>query len=110
MEALLHAVKDVRCVVVGDVMLDRYVTGTAGRISPEAPVPVVQVEADTSEVGGAANVAHNVVSLGGRCAVVGVAGYDSGGVLLRRELDALGVVTGGLIQTEGRPTTVKTRV
>ena len=110
MEALLHAAKDVRCVVVGDVMLDRYVTGTAGRISPEAPVPVVQVEAETSEVGGAANVAHNVVSLGGRCAVVGVAGYDSGGVLLRRELDALGVVTGGLIQTEGRPTTVKTRV
>ena len=109
-EALLHAVEDVRCVVVGDVMLDRYVTGTAERISPEAPVPVVQVEAETSAVGGAANVANNVVALGGRCAVVGVAGNDSDGVLLRRELDVLGVVTGGLIQTEHRPTTVKTRV
>jgi rfaE bifunctional protein kinase chain/domain len=109
-EALLHAAGDVRCVVVGDVMLDRYVTGTADRISPEAPVPVVQVEAETSAVGGAANVAHNVVALGGTCAVVGVAGNDPGGVLLLRELDALGIVTGGLIQTEHRPTTVKTRV
>ena len=107
---LLHAAEDVRCVVVGDLMLDRYVTGTADRISPEAPVPVVQVEAETSAVGGAANVANNVVALGGRCAVVGVAGDDSGGVLLRRELDALGVLTGGFIQTETRPTTVKTRV
>ena len=110
MEALLRAAKDVRCVVVGDVMLDRYVTGTAGRISPEAPVPVVQVEAETSAVGGAANVANNVVALGGTCAVVGVAGNDSGGVQLRHELDELGVVTEGLIQTEDRPTTVKTRV
>ena len=109
-EDLLQAVKDVRCVVVGDLMLDRYVTGTANRISPEAPVPVVQVEAETSGVGGAANVANNVVSLGGKCAVVGVVGDDVGGVLLRSELDALGVVTDGLVQTEGRPTSVKTRV
>ena len=109
-EALLRAAEDVRCVVVGDVMLDRYVTGTVDRISPEAPVPVVQVETETSAVGGAANVANNVVALGGRCAVVGVAGNDSVGALLRRELDALGVATGGLLQTEHRPTTVKTRV
>jgi len=110
LEALLDAVQDVRCVVVGDVMLDRYVIGTADRISPEAPVPVVQVEAETSAVGGAANVANNVVALGGRCAVVGVVGNDSDGVLLLRELEALGVVTGGIIRTEHRPTTVKTRV
>ena len=109
-EALLRAAGDVRCVVVGDLMLDRYVTGTVGRISPEAPVPVVRVEAETSAVGGAANVAHNVIALGGSCAVVGVAGHDPGGVLLKRELGALGIVTRGLLQADRRPTTVKTRV
>ncbi len=109
-DALLRAAADVRCVVVGDLMLDRYVTGTVDRISPEAPVPVVRVEAETSAVGGAANVAHNVVALGGACAVVGVVGKDEGGLLLRRELDALGVSTRGLVDTDQRPTTVKTRV
>ncbi len=109
-DALLRAAADVRCVVVGDLMLDRYVTGTVDRISPEAPVPVVRVEAETSAVGGAANVAHNVVALGGACAVVGVVGKDEGGLLLRRELEALGVSTRGLVDTDQRPTTVKTRV
>jgi rfaE bifunctional protein kinase chain/domain len=100
----------VRCVVVGDLMLDRYVTGTVDRISPEAPVPVVRVEAESSAVGGAANVAHNVVALGGACAVVGIAGKDEGGKALKRELEALGVSTRGLVETDQRPTTVKTRV
>ena len=109
-EALLRAAGDVRCVVVGDLMLDRYVTGVVDRISPEAPVPVVRVEAETSAVGGAANVAHNVVALGGSCAAVGILGKDEGGVLLRRELEALGVSTRGLVETDRRPTTVKTRV
>ena len=109
-EELLAAAESVRCLVVGDVMLDRYVSGTAERISPEAPVPVVRVDAESSAVGGAANVAHNAVALGARCAVVGLAGNDAGGVLLKRELDRLGIDTRGLVTTDDRPTTMKTRV
>lgn len=109
-EALLATARSVRSVVVGDLMLDRYVVGSVDRISPEAPVPVVRVESESSALGGAANVAHNVVALGGRCAVVGLAGRDDGGALLRRELDRLGVDTAGLIASDDRPTTTKTRV
>ena len=110
MEALLDAAAEVRCVVVGDLMLDRYVTGSVHRISPEAPVPVVRVEAESATVGGAANVAHNAVALGASCALVGVVGDDAGGMRLKRKLDALGVVTRGVIVSHDRPTTVKTRV
>ncbi len=109
-EALLDAAAEVRCVVVGDLMLDRYVTGSVHRISPEAPVPVVRVEAESATVGGAANVAHNAVALGASCALVGVVGDDAGGMRLKRKLDALGVVTRGVIVSHDRPTTVKTRV
>ena len=109
-EQLLEAAGDVRCLVVGDLMLDHYVTGTADRISPEAPVPIVRVEAERFSVGGAANVAHNVVALGGACAVVGILGKDKDGTELRRALEALGIGTRGLVVTNQRPTTVKTRV
>lgn len=109
-EELLAAAQSVRCLVVGDVMLDRYVVGTVDRISPEAPVPVVRVESESSALGGAANVAHNVVALGGGCAVVGLAGDDPGGAALRRELEELGIETRGLVAGDGRPTTMKTRV
>ncbi len=107
---LLHAVRAVRVLVVGDVMLDRYITGRVARISPEAPVPVVHVEEDSCAVGGAANVAANVVALGAECAVVGCVGDDKAGRELRGELAALGVDLEGLVTTPERPTTVKTRV
>ncbi len=109
-EALLEAVAHVRVLVVGDVMLDRYITGSVDRISPEAPVPVVRVESEASALGGAANVAANVAALGARCVVVGCAGRDADGEVLRHELEALGVGTDGLVLTEERPTTVKTRI
>ena len=109
-EQLLDLARDVRVLVVGDLMLDRYVTGAVDRISPEAPVPVVRVEAESSAVGGAANVAHNVAALGARCDLIGVIGTDVGGALLRRELDLLGIGTEALIKAEDRPTTTKTRV
>lgn len=96
--------------VVGDLMLDRYVTGTVERISPEAPVPVVRVERETAAVGGAANVAANVSALGASCRVVGCAGRDAAGEQLWDELLALGISTDGLVLTDERPTTVKTRV
>jgi D-beta-D-heptose 7-phosphate kinase/D-beta-D-heptose 1-phosphate adenosyltransferase len=101
---------EVRVVVVGDLMLDRYITGSVERISPEAPVPVVQVEEEACAVGGAANVAANVVALGARCQVVGCVGTDFHGDVLRRELEALGVGLAGVVNTPDRPTTVKTRV
>ena len=70
-EAILAQARSVRVLVVGDLMLDRYLTGAVDRISPEAPVPVVRVEEEASAVGGAANVAANVAALGATCHVVG---------------------------------------
>jgi D-beta-D-heptose 7-phosphate kinase/D-beta-D-heptose 1-phosphate adenosyltransferase len=107
---ILERVGGVRVLVVGDLMLDRYLSGAVERISPEAPVPVVRVEAESSAVGGAGNVAANVAALGAGCSVVGIAGRDAAGELLRRELEATGVRTPGLVLSADRPTTVKTRV
>ncbi len=108
-QILEHATQ-VHVLVVGDLMLDRYVSGVVDRISPEAPVPVVRVESEWSAAGGAANVANNAVSLGAGCDVVGIVGDDTGGVLLRRELERLGVGTEGLVCAADRRTTMKTRV
>jgi D-beta-D-heptose 7-phosphate kinase/D-beta-D-heptose 1-phosphate adenosyltransferase len=99
-----------RILVIGDLMLDRYITGAVDRISPEAPVPVVLVEEESSAVGGAGNVAANVAALGVGCTAVGCAGRDPAGDDLRRALEAAGVETDGLVLTDDRPTTVKTRI
>ena len=107
---LLERARDVKVLVVGDLMLDRYVSGRVGRISPEAPVPVVRVEDDWSGLGGAANVAANVVALGARCSVVGCVGDDEAGRELRDALRGMGIEIDGVLEVEGRPTTVKTRV
>jgi D-beta-D-heptose 7-phosphate kinase/D-beta-D-heptose 1-phosphate adenosyltransferase len=107
---ILEAARSVRALVVGDLMLDKYITGTVERISPEAPVPVVRVESESSAIGGAANVAANVVALGAKAGVVGCVGSDENGVILRAALKAAGVSTDGLVETESRSTTVKTRV
>jgi D-beta-D-heptose 7-phosphate kinase/D-beta-D-heptose 1-phosphate adenosyltransferase len=100
----------VRVLVVGDVMLDEYVWGTVSRISPEAPVPVVAVRSETVKVGGAANVAANIASLGGAVSLVGVVGDDVQAERLCRELEGAGVADDGLVRDAGRPTTVKSRV
>lgn len=109
-ERILAAARGVPVLVVGDLMLDRYISGVVDRISPEAPVPVVLVEDEAAAVGGAANVAANVAALGATCRVVGSVGPDEAGALLRSELERLGVRTDGLVVTEERPTTVKTRI
>ena len=70
---------DVPVLVVGDVMLDRFIVGRVTRISPEAPVPVVQFQSEHFRLGGAANVAHNIAALGGKPILIGVAGTDSAG-------------------------------
>ncbi len=99
-----------RVLVVGDVILDRYVVGAVERISPEAPVPVVRWLREESRAGGAANVVHNLVALGLRPSVVAAIGDDAAGDALAALVAGWGVDTGGLVRVPGRPTVEKTRV
>jgi len=79
LKALLRSLEGKTIAVIGDLMLDSYIWGKVNRISPEAPVPVVDVDAEQVRLGGAANVAHNIKSLGGRPVLVGVIGNDTSG-------------------------------
>lgn len=108
--AVVRRFADARLLVVGDIMLDQFVWGRVQRISPEAPVPVVEVTHETFHLGGAANVAHNVAALGGRAAVAGVLGQDSAGRRAIGELDALGIERSGVVRTRETVTVRKTRV
>jgi rfaE bifunctional protein kinase chain/domain len=96
--------------VVGDVMLDRFIVGRVTRISPEAPVPVVQFQSEHLRLGGAANVANNVAALGGRPSLVGIVGIDAAAGRLRDALSAAGIATDGLVEDRDRPTTEKVRI
>ncbi|MBM3885609.1 MAG: D-glycero-beta-D-manno-heptose-7-phosphate kinase [Gemmatimonadetes bacterium] len=98
-----------RIAIVGDAMLDVYLQGDVERISPEAPVPVVRVQARHHALGGAANVAQNVAALGGQAELVATVGDDAAGAKLRAMLEAIGAPGRGLVTTI-RPTTTKTRV
>jgi D-beta-D-heptose 7-phosphate kinase/D-beta-D-heptose 1-phosphate adenosyltransferase len=105
---LLKKITKLRILVVGDVMLDHYLWGDATRISPEAPVPVVDIARDSWTAGGAANVALNIASLGAGCAVSGFIGKDDAGVRLASILHEKKIAT---IGTPGEaPTILKTRV
>lgn len=99
-----------RIAVLGDVMLDRYYRGSVSRISPEAPVPVVDVDEEVEYPGGAANVGYNLATLGTAPLLLGVVGDDTGGDYLRSLLIELGIDASGLVCETGRPTTVKSRV
>jgi D-glycero-beta-D-manno-heptose-7-phosphate kinase len=96
--------------VAGDVMLDRFIVGRVTRISPEAPVPVVQFQSEHVRLGGAANVANNIAALGGRAVLVGTVGADAAGKRLTEQLAAAGIAVDGLVQDPGRATTEKVRV
>jgi D-glycero-beta-D-manno-heptose-7-phosphate kinase len=106
---ILQALRDRYVVVLGDVMLDEFVWGDVTRISPEAPVPVVDVRRESVHLGGAANVLANLVALGARGSVVGVVGNDGTGERLRVGLRELGIHD-SLIVDETRPSTTKTRI
>lgn len=109
-DELLEQARSVRVLVVGDLMVDRYISGRVERVSPEAPVPVVRVLGERAAIGGAGNVAANVTALGASCRVVGCAGTDAEGELLLAALSQCGVPAEGIARTQDRPTTVKTRV
>lgn len=97
-------------VVLGDLMMDEYVWGRTSRISPEAPVMVIDVERESRVPGGAANVVNNLLALGATVAVAGVVGNDEAGMALRADLEAAGADVSGIITDGSRPTTRKTRV
>ncbi|RKU29743.1 hypothetical protein C6499_08150 [Candidatus Poribacteria bacterium] len=96
--------------IIGDVIVDEYIWGDVNRISPEAPVPVFEIETEETGCGGAANVAQNVASLGGNAILVGVIGKDRGGEKLVQMLTEMNIVTTGICTDTQRPTSTKTRV
>lgn len=101
---------EINVLVVGDVVLDRYIIGRATRLSREAPVPIVEFDREFSLPGAAANPANNLQSLGAKALLVGIVGDDHAGSVLREQLRTAGINTQGLIVDKSRPTTTKTRV
>ena len=99
-----------KVLVVGDLILDEFVWGKVSRISPEAPIPIVEVIKESFMLGGAANVSNNIHSLEGKTFLCGVIGAGRMGNVLREELFAKGIDTEGLIVDKNRPTTLKTRI
>lgn len=102
--------KDKNILVVGDIILDEYIWGKATRLSPEAPVPVLEVSKYSYILGGSANVAHNIAVLGGKTVLIGVAGNDMQSDLLCNELQKANIDAGFIVKDSSRPTTVKTRL
>ena len=111
-QELASRMRGCKVVVYGDVMLDEFVWGEVTRISPEAPVPVVDVRRESIHLGGAANVLANLIALGAAACVVGVVGSDRAGERIRAELRECGARDAAelLVTDEGRTTTLKTRV
>jgi rfaE bifunctional protein kinase chain/domain len=107
---LVPRLRDKRIVVVGDLMLDRYVVGTASRLSPEAAVPVVDFEEQLDFIGGAGNVAANLAALGAHVECLGVIGNDDAGAALRKSLRTASIGCKGVFAERRRITTVKTRI
>jgi D-beta-D-heptose 7-phosphate kinase/D-beta-D-heptose 1-phosphate adenosyltransferase len=96
--------------VIGDLMIDHYIWGSATRLSPEAPVPIVNVKNESTTLGGAGNVVQNLVALGAKVTVAGVIGNDAAGIQLIEILENEGVKTNAIIKDNSRSTTVKTRI
>jgi len=102
--------KQIRALVLGDLMIDEYLWGSVDRISPEAPVPVVVVEKESQTLGGAGNVINNLTSMGAAVFAIGTAGTGKAGQMVLEKLTDLGVETCGIVSEPDRPTTRKTRV
>jgi len=109
LEKIFKKFKDKKILVIGDIILDRYIFGKVSRISPEAPVPVVDVYEESYRLGGAANVANNIVSLGGNVAIAGIIGKGSAGRIIRDILQEK-KISQDYVFEDMRRTTVKTRI
>lgn len=111
-EEILTRARDCHIVVLGDVMLDEFIWGDVTRISPEAPVPVVNIQRESTRLGGAANVLANVTALGAKASVIGIVGNDSAAGKLREGVSRIGGVQTDdtLIEDDLRPTTIKLRI
>jgi rfaE bifunctional protein kinase chain/domain len=107
---ILKAFRKQRILVIGDLMVDRYIWGDVSRISPEAPVPVVRVMGESHGLGGASNVAENIIALGAKAIPLGIVGNDEDGRLLLDQLKVKGMDTAHIIKHPTRNTTSKTRV
>jgi rfaE bifunctional protein kinase chain/domain len=110
LRGLLGNFKGKKIAVVGDLMIDRYYWGSVRRVSPEAPVPIVEVESESVRFGGAANVANNIQALGGVPILVGLIGDDHPGAMFTEMLREQGLDASGIVVDPDRPTTIKTRV
>ncbi|MBW1701245.1 MAG: D-glycero-beta-D-manno-heptose-7-phosphate kinase [Deltaproteobacteria bacterium] len=99
-----------RVLVIGDIIMDEYVWGDVSRISPEAPVPVVEVKRETKMLGGAANVINNMTTLGAKPILCGVIGKDITGEIILNNIQKMGLRTDGIVVEKDRPTSIKTRV
>ncbi len=109
-EKIFDSFSGLRVLIVGDVMLDSYIWGTVERISPEAPVPIINVRKKDFRLGGAANVALNILSLGATPLLCALIGHDDEGKKLLQQMDEQGISKEGIVVSKDRPTTVKTRV
>ena len=107
--SVIERLRDHRVLVIGDLMIDEYLRGDVHRVSPEAPVPVLELRATEHRLGGAANTAHNLARLGARATVIGVVGADDGAGVLSAALDRAGVAARTCVDRD-RPTTRKTRL
>ena len=110
LSTILEKFSRTHLMVVGDLMLDRFIWGDVERISPEAPVPVLRVTAESFRLGGAANVIHNIRSLGGRVTACGVVGRDAAGRRVTQDLRRVGASTAGVYSDARYPTTEKSRI
>src|SRR3989338_379656 len=110
MAKVLDGFEGKRIIVLGDSMLDKYIWGEVSRISPEAPVQVVEVQKESYAAGGAANVAMNAAVLGGKVSLVSITGNDESRNVLISMLKASGINTEGMLIESGKPTTMKMRV
>jgi rfaE bifunctional protein kinase chain/domain len=110
LESILKSFPSVKLLVVGDIMMDRSILGKVSRISPEAPVPVIIAETEDFNLGGAANVAHNIRSLGGMVSLCGIVGDDENGRKIYRRIVERGIQPQGIFFEQGRQTTIKTRI
>jgi len=110
LQAHIKKFKGGKVLVIGDLILDQYIWGPVSRISPEAPVPIVNVSSETMHLGGAANVSNNVRSLGGRVELCGVIGTDEAGRQFTEVLRSHGIGSDGVVTDRDRPTTRKTRI